>query len=53
MFTAGQQHGLKSNGILQWVDRSSMPALVPDQESVVEIETTNEDKAPAQGEGVD
>jgi uracil-DNA glycosylase family 4 len=39
MLTASQQHCLKGIGIRQWVDRSSMPQRMPDQELVVEIET--------------
>lgn len=38
MLTTRQQHCLKGIGIRKWVDRSSMPQRVPDQEPVVEIE---------------
>lgn len=45
MITARQQHCLQGIGIRQWLDRSSMPLLMPDQTPIVEIESVNDAKA--------
>ncbi len=42
MLTSRQQHCLQGIGIRQWVDRSTMPQRIPDQEPVVEIDAVNE-----------
>jgi uracil-DNA glycosylase family 4 len=47
MLTARQQHCLKGIGIRQWVDRSTVPQLVPDQAPAVEIEAVNEARTSA------